>query len=69
MYIHIYTIVGLWLISHLIDDKMPTLDDTNNFIKHLINMELFEGSYLEVAPVGPGGPLSPFGPCLFRSFK
>ncbi len=49
MYIHIYTIVGLWLISHLIDDKMPTLDDTNNFIKHLINMELFEGSYLEVA--------------------
>lgn len=48
MYIHIYTIVALWLISHLIDDKMPTVDDTNNFMKQLINMELFEGSYLDV---------------------
>jgi hypothetical protein len=49
MYIHIYTIVALWLISHLVDEKMPTLDDTNNFIKQIINMELFEGSYLEVS--------------------
>jgi hypothetical protein len=41
--------VALWLISHLVDEKMPTLDDTNNFIKQIINMELFEGSYLEVS--------------------
>lgn len=48
MNIHIYSIVGLWLISYLIEEKMPTSTDIEDFIKSVSNMKFIENTYLEL---------------------
>jgi hypothetical protein len=42
-------IVALWLISHFVENKSPTEDDIDSFVKKIIDMEMINGVYLEVA--------------------